>query len=236
MKIIKYIIAMVLVYSLTGAVSAKEYLPELFALPEDEKQALVNTLEFEVLDADENSTPITSICLNEENGCIAISCDGAMRDQIKILSPEGNYITGFEFFIDGIFYVDWNEESIVLYYTRDNIAIVISLDGEIVALKGYHYGGEINDYFVELSKTACVGAQGTTYRLSYTSIISKLFADYDCIVVENASREEILIYECNNEMLRSVVDEKLIVVCATGLCLVIMFWGINVKIIQTNKR
>ena len=83
-----------------------------------------------------------------DNGLIAIGIDGTFKKMVLVYSEDGLFKYGYEFDDSGTFGLEWDEENIIIYFSRSSVAILVDPSANILELKEIPETSENNSYWL----------------------------------------------------------------------------------------
>lgn len=129
-----------------------------------------------------NDSSIVNIDVSDKGYvCVALS-----NETIRVFDDKNNFVEQVEFESDGSYFVAWNDDNLVLFFVRGNIAFEFTLEGENLAV--YSYEPEESVYR-ELEQTE-IEVNNNIYRIMNHSVLT----------VIDSTGNEITIYESENNL------------------------------------
>lgn len=162
-----------------------------------EQQKFIQRLKWEIFDSDEKSETISYFAINDD-GKIALACIGGRTDIIKIIAPDGSFLSEYIFSWDGEYYIDWNGENLLIYGERDNYVLTVAPSGEIVACEKYRNDPEVRDFFNSLEQKGKYDAEGNFYFLRHKGFLLQINNDtthFDHLVKRTKDGMQIIVYD-----------------------------------------
>ncbi len=203
MRYVKYCLTMLLLIFLLNKnmlVSAKDAGFTMEEFVEDEHSTFLSKFHISLLNVEPPKRPIDCFDVNEK-GMIAVGFDASFSSKkrtICIYSSDGIFQYGYQFDDYGIFGVEWDEDRLIIYLVRSNIAVVVNKEGVVEEFAEIKNTAENHSYWrksVFLTKRV-VG--DTEYALKNEMGIFNLFASgYSQMIVTNAEGKARVIFDVN---------------------------------------
>ncbi len=161
-----------------------------------------------------NNSSIVNIDVSDKGYvCVALS-----DETIRIFDDKNNFIEQVKFESSGSYFVAWNDENLVLFFVRGNIAFEFTLEGENLAV--YSYEPEESVYR-KLEQTE-IEVNNNIYRI----------INHSALTVTDSTGNETTIYEAENN-LRLI---KTLLPPLFGLVLFICFICYLIKSLLSNTN
>lgn len=157
------------------------------------------------------------------NGYVAIGSESLPKKNISVYDEKGSFIYGYNFKSDGSFGVGWENDFLVIYLVRENAAITINNNGDVLLCEEIKDTAENSSYWNNEIFSAERTRNNTRYTMKNKSKLLNIFAtSYSVLertdesgvstVYDNSSNYEIkLIAEC----LGIIVIIIIAIVCLT---------------------
>lgn len=175
------------------------------ALLEAEKNSVLSNLNIEVCQAEPEKHTIDCFDVNED-GTIALGYDISSKKVIAIYSNEMVFQYAYQFQCEGLFGVEWDEDILLVYLVRSDVAIAIDADGTIQEALKIQNTGANNTYWNHyvFSNKRIVGDR--VYWLKNDIGFLNAFSNsYSQLIVEN-NGENSVVYDAGVEqLLKSVL-------------------------------
>lgn len=188
----------------------------------DEQKNIISNLRIERTDKEPKN--IALLCFDvSNNGYVAIGSESLPKKNISVYDEKGSFIYGYNFKSDGSFGVGWKNDFLVIYLVRENAAITINNNGDVLLCEEIKDTAENSSYWNNEIFSAERTRNNTRYTMKNKSKLLNIFAtSYSVLertdesgvstVYDNSSNYEIkLIAEC----LGIIVIIIIAIVCLT---------------------
>ena len=97
----------------------------------DEQKNTISHLRIEQTDKELRNNAL--LCFDvSNNGYVAIGSESLPKKNISVYDEKGSFIYGYNFKSDGSFGVGWKNDFLVIYLVRENAAITINNNGDVL--------------------------------------------------------------------------------------------------------
>ena len=188
----------------------------------DEQKNIISHLRIEQTDKEPRNNAL--LCFDvSNNGYVAIGSESLPKKNISVYDEKGSFIYGYNFKSDGSFGVGWKNDFLVIYLVRENAAITINNNGDVLLCEEIKDTAENSSYWNNEIFSAERTRNNTRYTMKNKSKLLNIFAtSYSVLertdesgvstVYDNSSNYEIkLIAEC----LGIIVIIIIAIVCLT---------------------
>lgn len=159
---------------------------------------------------------------------------GFKNNQVIIIDKNKIIQTYLEFSNNGLFYVQWKKNNILLYLVRGGIIVELTSNGQLINMIKTD-DNNINNNFLwnEISKKTNIDIDNSTYIVKNDMGILNIFtSSYSQLVKINSNGETVIIYNINNTQLTKII---ILVICAV-LFIVLTISTISIKIIKFKRH
>lgn len=171
---------------------------------EDEKTFLKN-MSVSVLEEEQQKWAIDCFDV-AENGDIAIGCSNGNDKKVYIYSSEGIYKRGYSFDTMGSYGVELEDDILLIYFVRSNVAMALDPAGKIVELAEIENTIENNSYWNNTVNAHKRIVADKEYKVKNNLGIFNIFASsYSQLVVTDQTGAEKIIYDVSAFQLRQVI-------------------------------
>lgn len=188
----------------------------------DEQENIISHLRIEQTDKEPRNNAL--LCFDvSDNGYVAIGSESLPKKNISVYDEKGSFIYGYNFKSDGSFGVGWKNDFLVIYLVRENAAITINNNGDVLLCEEIKDTAENSSYWNNEIFSAERTRNNTRYTMKNKSKLLNIFeTSYSVLertdesgvstVYDNSSNYEIkLIAEC----LGIIVIIIIAIVCLT---------------------
>jgi len=150
MKLIRYLY-IILIFSILIYVTSLEFMamePGFLTdnLSEKEMNTVLSNVKISLLKEEPKNRAIRCFDVSE-NGSIALGFGDSVKRKIGVYSSNGDFEYGFEFNSYGTYGVEWDEDNLIIYLVRSDIAITVDSMGQVVDVLKIKDTHENNSYW-----------------------------------------------------------------------------------------
>ena len=210
------------VYAMTTGFSTTE-------IDNDTRQHIISSIALTPLDKEPKKMPVCCFDVNEDERLVlGWDTNTSGKKVIAVYQSDGSFLYGYSFYVSGSFGVQWDNENILLYSVRGNVAISIHADGTIAEIREIEDTIENNSYWYAVNSwQRTVGTDRFLRKCSMGPLNLVAFASSQIIKIDAAGTET-MIYDVNQEYLIKVIAVTLFVVLFVAYTLI--------TIVQTIKK
>lgn len=180
-------------------------------LDETARNTFISNVDLSIIKEEPQKKPIKCFDVNKK-GLIAIGQKGQQSKIICIYSSDGEFLYGYTFNSSGDFGVEWDEETLNVYFVRSDVIISLDSNGNILDIKKVQNTINNNAYTNDLLYSTDRSVGETTYLIKNDMGILNLFApSYSQIIVKNSTGAENIIYNVNSMQLYSMIVTMVII-------------------------
>ena len=174
-------------------------------VPENEAKEIFNR--FNIISGDQPydmDNPIVSFDVSDDHR-IAL---GLKDHIIKILNTDGQVLNILTFNSDGVYYIEWSGQNLILYQGRGSLAVEVTLSGELAGM------WEINEnsiktakYWNSLSSRKEIKVDQNTYKLQNKMGVLNLIAGgiYNQLLKIDSDGNTTILYDVNTSRLIKMI-------------------------------
>lgn len=166
-----------------------------------DKDTFVKNVDVCVLDSAPEKKAIVCFDVNE-SGMIAIGHNGSDTKIISIYNLDGGFLYGYEFNCTGDFGVEWDNENLIIYFVRSDVALEINSTGEIESVLKIKDTIENNSYWNKQVFSTKRTINDKEYLLKNDMGFLNLFASsYSQLIITDSNGQTNVFYDVNSEQL-----------------------------------
>ena len=201
-------------------------------MPEDMQENVIDYMDITMLDEAPKSKIISCFDVNE-NGLIAIGSNTMLEQIISVYSADGEFLYGYEFELDGMFGVEWDEDLIIIYTVCGDSAIAVDKTGKIVEILDIIDTPESDEYWDTVFSTRRVVGQDKYTIRNDMGILNLFLSSYSQLLKTDVNGETTIIYDVNTFHLIKTIFIVLAIIIFVGIVttLVVM----NLVKVLSNK-
>lgn len=166
-----------------------------------------------------------------KNGVVAIGTANMNKKTIMIYDSNNNFKKGYEFYCDGNFGIEWDNNNLLVYFVRGDIAASINEMGKFDKLLKIRNTIDNNSYWNNEVFATVRSYNGCEYVIKNDMGILNIFASsYSQLVrIDNKGDEEIL-YDVNSEQINKYLLSLIgITVFVLIIFIITIFWFIKMQ-------
>ncbi len=174
-------------------------------LSDEEKNAFEPNIDISLLEKEPTKRAIKCFDVNENN-LIAIGSSVSEKKTIAIYNSEGVFQYGYEFDSSGRFGVEWDNDNIIIYFVRSDVACSVSPTGTIESFSKIENTFENNSYWNDFvfSENRTVGE--SEYTIKNDMGLFNIFASsYSQLEIKDSNGEPNIIYDVNSDQLLKTI-------------------------------
>lgn len=155
---------------------------------------------------------------------IAIGCGATDRKTIGVYTNDGMFVYGYRFNCSGKFGVKWDNDDLIIYFVRSDIALALDRSGEVKSICEIENSTENNSYWNDFIYATERTVDGIKYIVMNDMGIFNFFASsYTQLAVINSDGTQEIIYDTNDDNLTRFVVISVIVLLFAGISLFAIF-------------
>lgn len=162
-------------------------------------------MNLKILNSEYNLSGVKKFDVNNE-GLVALSSEKFSTTKIiNIYNNKGEYQYGYTFYLDGDYYIKWENSYLGILSVRSDVILFVDSNGNFIKygeVKNNYYNREV---FKELDKPYRF-INGMTYNFKKNiGILGLLTNDYSQVEIVNEKGNEYLIYDIKQELFINVI-------------------------------
>lgn len=164
------------------------------SMSDADKENFITNANITMLHSESQKRGIKCFDVNND-GLIAIGTSNSEQKTISVYTMDGDFQYGYTFHSSGSFGLEWDEDNLIIYWVRSDVAVCVDKDGEIIDVARIEDSVENNTYWNHsvFAKKRTVGEYN--YALKYNGLV---FA-YTQLEITNGDGEESILYEVSSE-------------------------------------
>lgn len=167
-------------------------------MPLEEQKVFLSNCSIDLIDSDDRTDSFTCFDV-DERGFIALGIDNSTSKKIYIYNSEGEFQYGYSFENSGTFSMEWDNENIIIYFTRSGVAALVDKKARIIELRMISESLENYDYrtYVVFATKRTVG--NIEYEMKNDpGIIYGLSPSYSQLIKLDQQGNMDIIYDCSS--------------------------------------
>ena len=200
------------------------------SLSEDDIDTILKNRNISMLAEEPQRRTIDCFDVNE-NGLIAIGCSDHDNKTVCIYTNDGDFQYGYSFECYGSFGVELDDNILMIYFVRSDVAISINPMGEVESVLEIQNTIENNSYWNDSVYLNEREVGGNTYTIKNDMGFFNIFASsYSQLIITNINGEERLIYDVNSAQLKHtlvIFIYVLVFICFAVVNIIKLFIKLN---------
>ena len=197
---------------------------------ENDKQIFISNIDLSLIREEPEKNAITCFDISE-SGLIAVGTQNLNKKLVMVYTSDGHFEYGYEFNCSGSFGIEWDDDNIIIYFVRGDIAASFDKAGDNVDLKKIQNTIENTSYW---NNDVFCTQRTINNNLYYMNNGNRLFSvampSYSQITKVDPDGNSEIIYTCgNNQVLKFVMIFIIIVVFVILITKVVFSQFIKLK-------
>lgn len=140
-----------------------------------------------------------------EQGLLAIGCGNNENKTICIYN-DGEFIYGYEFYSNGSFGIEWDNENLNIYFVRSDIIASVTKDGDIVEVRMVENTLDNNSYFNNYLLSTEKVINNTNYVIKNDlGLFDTITRAYSKVVLVSQEQVETVIYDASTNYVSKIL-------------------------------
>lgn len=188
-------------------------------LTDEEIESIISNVQIiKVIDEPKRKN-IDCFDVNHKN-LIAIGCGGSDTKTIGVYTNAGDFMYGYRFYCIGNFGVEWDNDDLIIYFARSDIALAVDPDGEVISVREIEESTSNNSYWNNHVYATERMVGDTKYLLRNNMGIFNLFASsYTQLTVTKIDEAEHTIYDVKDKQFLNLIVLLIVVLLFVGISL-----------------
>lgn len=166
------------------------------------------------------------------NEMIAIGSENSTEKTISVYNSSGNFQYGYQFTCDGKFAVEWDNDNLIIYFVRSDIAALFDPNGNNLELRKIQDTIENNNYWNHSVNSTQRTVNGNQYCLKNNIGIFNVFASsYSQLIKTNINGNTMIFYDFSREY----IVKFIIGFISLTLFIILVVTVIILQFIKQNK-
>lgn len=197
----------------------------------EEQQTFIKSIDLKLIT--EMPASYSVLCFNvNEDGLIALGSESLDEKIVSVYSLDGDFIYGYTFNCSGSYGIEWDENNLIIYFVRSDVAAMFDEKGNCLELKKIPVTLENNSYWNDyvFSKERTVG--NSEYSLKNDMGPFNLFASsYSQVIKTDSDGSTNVIYDVNNDQLIKTI----FIFTGVVLFIAVVLWRIVIEFKRNYK-
>lgn len=165
----------------------------------NDKQTFLSNINLSLITEEPKKNAIRCFDVND-NGFIVIGSEDSTKKSVSVYAPDGTFKYGYAFNCSGSFGVEWDNNNIILYFVRSDVAALFDDEGKNIELKSIQDTTDNNSYW----NNSVYSKQRTINGCQYTmrnnmGLFNTFSSSYSELIKTDASGNITTIYDVNSE-------------------------------------
>lgn len=175
------------------------------SLSSEERKAFDTNVDISFLEIEPNKKTIECFDVNEK-GVVAIGSSVSKRKTIAIYDSKGVFQYGYEFDCNGAFGIEWDNDNIIIYFVRSDVACSVNPVGTIEELLKIENTQENNSYWNHSVFSTSRTAGDNKYTIKNDMGLFNVFASsYSQLEIVDLNGEINVFYDVNSYQLSKII-------------------------------
>lgn len=197
----------------------------------EEQQTFIKSVDLKLIT--EKPSSYSVLCFNvNEDGLIALGSESLDEKIVSVYSLDGDFIYGYTFNCSGSYGIEWDENNLIIYFVRSDVAAMFDEKGNCLELKKIPVTFKNNSYWNDyvFSKERTVG--NSEYSLKNDMGPFNLFASsYSQVIKTDSDGSTNVIYDVNNDQLIKTI----FIFTGVVLFIAVVLWRIVIEFKRNYK-
>lgn len=165
-------------------------------ISQDEISSIFERLHLERIDEPAIHTGFCCFDVNEDGG-YALGFDTGNTDMILVYDTNGSYLYGFSFSNNGSLGIEWDDQNLILYTVRGNLAVWLDGNGTCLDMKIVQNSTQNNEYWNDEVWANVKKSGDVTFTAEHWLMNSELihWGSYPRLVKTMPDGEEIVLFD-----------------------------------------
>lgn len=164
-------------------------------LPENDVQIFLENVNIQMVTKEPKKNSIQCFDVDEK-GTIAVGCNNLNNKTVCVYTADGHFQYGYTFKTDGSFGVELDNDALLIYFVRSDIAVAIDSKGRIESVRKIQTTTENNSYWNNSVYLKSRKSGNNEYTLKNDMGVFNIIASsYSKLIVTNAEGEEKILYD-----------------------------------------
>ena len=166
--------------------------------PNDQQIFLSNINLYLITEEPEKST-ITCFDVND-NGLIVVGSEDSTKKSVSVYTSDGTFNYGYAFNCSGSFGVEWDDNNIIIYFVRSDVAALFDAAGTNLELKKIQDTTDNNSYWNHSVYSTQRTINEEQYSMRNNMGLLNIFASsYSQLIKTNSDGNTVIIYDVSSE-------------------------------------
>ena len=169
---------------------------EVTSLAEEDYNNISKNLIFNKI---ESQTYNSISCFDiRSDGWITIGSEKLSDQYIEVFNEKGEFQYGFSFYVTSSFELEWDNENIIVYIARSDLAILIDRDGYIIDMTSIKQNSIKNNSYWNYIDSPIRQIGNTKYNIKNDmGILNFITSSFSQLVKKEANGDETILYNVN---------------------------------------
>lgn len=175
-------------------------------LSEAERNEFVGKSHFEVLSCEPRKENIWYFDISE-SGILAIGNTSSRQKTVSLYSASGNFLSGLQFESSGDYRIGFQGDSLLIYFVRSDIIVIINSDMEVVTAYNLPFSEEVNQRWeYDALATRRVYNEKVYSLQSDAGLLNCLSRGYSALICSDQDGNQEIVYHADtNSQVSTVV-------------------------------
>ena len=190
---------------------------------ENDKQIFISNIDLSLIREEPEKNAITCFDISE-SGLIAVGTKNLNKKLVMVYTSDGHFEYGYEFNYSGSFGIEWDDDNIIIYFVRSDIAASFDKAGDNVELKKIQKTIENTSYWNNNVFCTQRTINNSLYYMNNENVLFSIaIPSYSQITKVDSNGNSEIIYTCGNNQVIKFVMVFIIIVVFVVLAIRIVF-------------
>lgn len=203
----------------------------------EEQQTFLKNVDLNLITEQPPSYSVLCFDVNED-GLIALGSKALDKKIVSIYSSDGVFMYGYTFNCSGSYGIEWDENNLIIYFVRSDVAAMFDEKGSCLELKMIPITAENNSYwnYFVFSKKRIVGESGYRLKNDMGPFLNVFASSYSQLIKTDSDGSTTVIYDVSDsQLLYSIIwIAAIVLIIAIAITAIAKQWKKNIK--ESNKN
>ncbi len=198
----------------------------------NDQQLFLSNINLSLITEEPKKNGITCFDVND-NGLIVIGSEASTKKSVSVYASDGTFKYGYAFNCSGSFGVEWDDNNIIIYFVRSDVAALFDATGTNLELKKIQDTTDNNSYWNHSVYSTQRTVNGSQYSMRNNMGLFNIFtSSYSQLIKTDADGNQITIYDVSSAHTTKFV----IIFIAVILFVVLIVSKLILQFIKLNKK
>ena len=165
----------------------------------NDQQIFLSNINLYLITEEPKKSTITCFDVND-NGLIVVGSEGSTKKSVSVYTSDGTFNYGYAFNCSGSFGVEWDDNNIIIYFVRSDVAALFDAAGTNLELKKIQDTTDNNSYWNHSVYSTQRTINEEQYSMRNNMGLLNIFASsYSQLIKTNSDGNTVIIYDASSE-------------------------------------